>query len=386
MAGFLTPLLVAFVFACNLLNPAQVRTYVQEPFPEKLSAWHLFWVIAGGLEPNSGVVPYDLNTPLFTDYASKHRFVWMPSGTSAVYHETETFQFPVGTILAKTFAYPVDGAAPKARRERWIETRLLVNTKSGWVGLPYVWNEEQTEATLELAADPTAVRWTHPSGKQLTINYTIPNANQCKSCHADKQKVMKPIGPKARNLNKDFAYADGPANQLAYWTKVGYLKGAPSPDKAPKAAVWNDPKSGSLEARARTYLDVNCAHCHTPEGPANTSGLYLSSTVTEPLRLGLCKVPVSAGQGSGNLLFDVVPGKPDESILVYRMESTTPKVMMPELGRTLEHEEGVALVREWVASLEGECAFRPPGGSPRPAAGSQAAAGRSTRTDQVRGM
>ena len=352
-------LLVVLVFACDLLHPTKVRTYVRQPFPEKLSAWHLFRVTARGLDPNSGVVPYDLNTPLFSDYAVKHRFVWMPPATSAVYHETETFQFPLGSILAKTFAYPVDGAGSSSGKERLIETRLLVNTESGWVGLPYVWNEEQTEATLELAADPTPVRWTHPSGKRFTINYTIPNANQCKSCHADKHRVMRPIGPKARNLNKDFAYADGAANQLAYWTKVGYLRGAPSPNQAPKAAVWDDPKSGSLEARVRTYLDVNCAHCHNPEGPANTSGLYLSSTVTEPLRLGSCKVPVSAGQGSGNLLFDIVPGKPDESILVHRMESTTPKVMMPELGRTLVHEESVALIREWVASLEGECAPRP---------------------------
>ncbi len=362
-AGFLTPLLVVCVFACSLVNRGRVRTYVQEPFPEKLSAWRLFRVTAAGVEPNRGVVPYDLNTPLFTDYASKHRFVWMPPATSAVYHGTETFQFPIGSIFVKTFAYPADGAASRAGKEQLIETRLLVNTKSGWAGLPYVWNEEQTDATLELAADPTPVHWTHPSGNQFSINYIIPNANQCKSCHTDKKKVMLPIGPKARNLNKDFAYAEGAANQLAYWTKVGYLKGAPSPNEAPKAAVWDDPKSGSLEARARTYLDVNCAHCHRPEGPANTTGLYLGSAVTESLRLGSCKVPVSAGQGSGSLLFDIVPGKPDESILVHRMESTTPKVMMPELGRTLAHEEGVALVREWVASLQGECASRTPGGS-----------------------
>ncbi len=76
---------------------------------------------------------------------------------------------------------------------------------------------------------------------------------------------------------------------------------------------------------------------------------------TDPMRMGLCKVPVSAGQGSGDLLFDVVQGKPEESILVHRMESTTPKIMMPELGRTIVHKEAVALIRDWIASLPGSC-------------------------------
>ena len=90
---------------------------------------------------------------------------------------------------------------------------------------------------------------------------------------------------------------------------------------------------------------INCAHCHNPRGPANTTGLYLLAAQTDPMRMGFCKVPVSAGQGSGDLLFDIVQGKPEESILVHRMESVTPKIMMPELGRTMVHQEGVALIR-----------------------------------------
>jgi uncharacterized repeat protein (TIGR03806 family) len=297
------------------------------------------------------VIPYDLNTPLFSDYATKYRFVWMPPGTSATYSDTEAFDFPAGAIFSKTFAFPDAGQGGK---QRIIETRLLVNSQSGWATLPYVWNREQTEATLDVAADPTTVHWVHPSGTRYTIDYVIPNTNQCKGCH-DRSKVVTPIGPKARNLNRDFNYPEGRFNQLAYWTKIGYLKGAPPLDRAPKVAVWDDPSSGTLDARARAYLEVNCAHCHNPRGPANTTGLYLLAAQTDPMRLGLCKVPVSAGQGSGDLLFDVVQGKPEESILVHRMESTTPKIMMPELGRTMVHQEGVALIREWIASLQGSC-------------------------------
>jgi uncharacterized repeat protein (TIGR03806 family) len=330
-----------------------VRMHVQGPFPEKLSEWHLYVGEMSRLAPNKGVVPYDLNTPLFTDYANKHRFIWMPPETSAVYHETETFEFPVGTILSKTFSYP-RAANGKSSEERLIETRLLVHSKSGWVGLPYIWNDQQSEATLEVAGGATVVNWTHPSGKKYVIDYVIPNSNQCKSCH-DRSKIVVPIGPKARHLNKDYPYADGPANQLAYWSRIGYLKGAPPPAQAPRLPVWDDPKTGSIAERARAYLDINCAHCHNPAGPADTSALSLSATVTNPAHLGVCKSPVAAGRGSGNLMFDIVPGDPDASIMSYRMNSTEPKIMMPELGRTLVHEEGVALIREWIKELQGDC-------------------------------
>jgi len=333
-----------------------VHAHLHEPFPERLSAWHLFTGDPAALKPNAGVVPYDLNTPLFSDYATKYRFVWMPPGTQATYNATEAFDFPVGTIFSKTFAYP---DADRGGKQRIIETRLLVHTESGWATLPYVWNTAQTEATLDVAADPTTVHWVHPSGKLYTIDYVIPNTNQCKGCH-DRSKTVTPIGPKARNLNKDFDYPEGRENQLTHWTKIGYLRGAPPPEQAPKLPVWNDPATGSLDARARAYLEINCAHCHNPQGPANNTGLYLLAAQTDPMRMGLCKVPVSAGQGSGDLLFDVVQGKPDESILVHRMESNTPKIMMPELGRTVVHQEGVALIREWIASLNGTCHEAPP--------------------------
>jgi len=324
-----------------------VHSFRDQPYPETLSAWKLFTGKPAALHPNDGGVHYDLNTPLFSDYAAKSRFVWMPPGTSATYIANDAFEFPVGTIFSKTFAYS----------GRLIETRLLVRGKSGWIPLPYVWNDAQTEAVLQVAADSTTVHWTHPSGEKYSIDYVIPNVNQCKECH-EKSKTTVPIGPKARNLNKDFQYADGRANQLAYWTRIGYLKGAPAPEQAPHATVWDDPSSGTVEARARTYMDVNCGHCHNPEGTANTSGLYLTASETDLMRLGVCKVPVSAGQGSGDLLFDIVDGKPEESILLLRMNSTVPKVMMPELGRTLIHREAVGLIREWIRNMQGECHSR----------------------------
>jgi uncharacterized repeat protein (TIGR03806 family) len=321
-----------------------VRQVMDEPFPKKLSEWRLFVGDLKQLRPNEGVVPYDLNTPLFSDYATKARFVWMPKGTAARYNPAEAFEFPPGAVFAKTFSYP----------GRIIETRLLVNTRKGWVGVPYVWNNEQTDATLEIVPDPVTVHWVRPSGEKLTINYIIPNTNQCKSCH-DRSKTVVPIGPKARHLNKAYAYSTGPENQLEHWTRIGYLTGVPSPGRAPRNAVWDNPSSGTLEQRARAYLDANCSHCHNPQGPADNAGLYLTADQPDPLRIGFCKVPVAAGHGAGDLRFDMVHGKPDESILVHRLDSVEAKVMMPEIGRTTIHREGVELIRAWVTSVQGNC-------------------------------
>lgn len=329
----------------------EVRAHLDEPYPAKLSAWKLFTGGLSDLKPNRGVVPYDLNTTLFTDGATKRRFVWMPQGQAATYKADDTFDFPKGTILSKTFSYP-DGSL--SGREHLIETRLLVNTNNGWVALPYVWNTAQTDAMLDINADPVEVNWKNPSGETYNIHYVIPNSNQCKECH-DQSKVTGPIGPKARHLNRDLDYSDGRSNQLVYWTRIGYLRGAPDPAQAPRQPVWNDPSTGSVQARARAYLEVNCAHCHSPNGSASNTGLYLTDLGTDPMRIGFCKTPVSAGPASAGMLFDAVRGHPELSILVHRMESNQPKIMMPEIGRTIVHNEGVKLIREWLASLKGDC-------------------------------
>ncbi len=335
-----------FSLSCERLGGVGVRSYIVEPFPEKLSLWRLFLTGGASLKPNHGVVPYELNTPLFSDYASKYRYVWMPEGTSASYRKDEVFEFPVGTVIAKTFAFPDDNNPGK---ERLIETRLLVRGKTGWTALPYVWNENQTEATLEVAASPVEIAFTEPSGRKHNFTYSIPNLNECAQCH-EQSRSLQLIGLKARNLNRDYNYADGTTNQLTYWTKTGYLKGAPAPEQAPKVPVWNDPQSGSLAARARAYLDNNCAHCHSASGVAGYTAFHLGYGETNLRRLGYFKLPNSAGF-TGNRPFDIVPGKPDESILLYRMASTRPKERMPEAGRSIVHEEGLALIREWLASL-----------------------------------
>ena len=166
------------------------------------------------------MLPYDLNTPLFSDYALKHRFVWLPPGTAATYSSRDSFTFPVGAVIIKTFAYPVD-YRDLALGERLIETRLLVRRATGWDPISYTWNEEQTEARRAVIGASVPVSWLQGDGTEVSITYHVPNANQCKECHEEHNEVVSPLGPKARNLNKDYAYADGTANQLSVGPSSG---------------------------------------------------------------------------------------------------------------------------------------------------------------------
>ncbi len=318
----------------------------QAPAP-RLADYRLF-TDAGGRHPNAGLTPYALNTPLFSDYAEKQRFLYLPPGAKARYRPTGALDLPVGATLVKTFAYPADFRRPD-EKVRYLETRLLIHKSSGWVALTYVWNAEQTNAVLKRAGARLDVAFTDTHGQARTVDYAVPNQNQCKECH-QLDKRLTPIGPKARNLNGDFPYADGAENQLAHWTRLGLLTGAPKPGAAPRTARWDDPDE-PLDARARAYLDANCAHCHNPRAAASNSGLSLTLEETRRTALGIGKHPVAAGRGSGDLSVGIDPGHPDASILAYRMASTEPGVMMPELSRSITHEEGLALIRQWIAGM-----------------------------------
>lgn len=320
----------------------------QLKFPQQLSEYKLFQGRIENLVPAKGVVEYDVNTPLFSDYSSKQRLIKMPEGTSANYEETRTLDFPIGTVIAKTFYYPIDLVDPSKGR-RLIETRILKRTDEGWTGLPYVWNSDQTDAELSLTGASVEVQWLHTDGTPRSNTHAVPNMNDCKRCHLNE--TMEPLGPTARNLNRDMQYEHGTENQLTNWTRTGKLVHAPEPDDAPRLAVWDAPSTGTLDQRARAWLEVNCSHCHNPKGPARNSGLHLAADVTDMYHLGVFKTPVAAGKGTGGRSYGIVPGKPDESILLYRLETKDAGALMPEFGRSLVHEEAVSLIREWIESM-----------------------------------
>ncbi|MCB0686267.1 MAG: hypothetical protein KDC53_07075 [Saprospiraceae bacterium] len=335
-------LLVLILLSCEQTYPAVHLT--DEPF-ERLSEYHFFKDQLNQLSPNNRVLPYDLITPLFSDYALKSRFVWMPPGKTATVNDVNLLSFPEGTALIKNFYYP----RMDSDHMNIVETRLLVKRSNGWDPLTYIWNEAQDEAFLEIAGDFKKITAQDPTGNSFTIDYAIPNKNQCKGCH-ERSRTVTPVGPTLKNLNRIYDYPEGSMNQLVKWKEVDYLTGYDMSRDTAKLADWSDP-STNVHDRALAYLEVNCGTCHHQEGPANVSGLRLDSHESNLFNLGVNKAPVSAGKGSGGRKYDIVPGKPDESILVYRMQSLEPGAMMPEMGRKLVHKEGVQLIRDWITSM-----------------------------------
>ncbi|ROS04596.1 parallel beta-helix repeat protein [Sinobacterium caligoides] len=318
----------------------------------QLSDYNLFTDNSNPLSTgnNNGVV-YDLSTPLFSDYSKKHRVVFVPPGAKIDFDRVagdtsdKDMAYPEGTVIAKTF-YFVD----ELSEQQLVETRLLINRGDAWQRLPYVW--DGADAQLAYGGASREVRFVDDQGTARTTTYQVPNSNQCSSCHGTKG-TDKPLGPQPHYLNSDL----NGVNQLMDWENRGILANLPknADNSAPATDVpayeaWDD-DTATLEQRALSYLDGNCAHCHSPEGRASGTGLHLNKdriTGVVDKKTGVCKMPIAAGHSSGNLNHDIVPGDAEQSIMTYRMHSNDPSVKMPELGRSVVHQKGVELIEQWI--------------------------------------
>ena len=341
--------------------------------------------------PNAGGVLYDLTTPLFTDYASKYRYVFVPEGKKIQYNANEVLEFPVGTVLAKTFTMPVD-TSMREGDEYVIETRLFILRENGWVARPYYWDgASATDASLQIASKAVPVTTTH-NGNVMSFDYIVPSQASCLACHAvqsaDGPKVSLPIGPKARFLNRDFEFNSVNTagltetvtlNQLTFWTEKGILEGLPTIEQVATTPAYNDGDEAALanlseseiKDRAEAYLDINCAHCHRSDltiseikladgsnlaagyrGAAGSTGVqveYNRDFDADSTKFGVCKTPVAGGHSSYPQ--DVVPGRADLSYLKFRVETTESRHKMPELGRVTSHSEGVDLITAWINQM-----------------------------------
>ncbi|WP_209330836.1 SO2930 family diheme c-type cytochrome [Lunatimonas salinarum] len=318
------------------------------PFPN-LSDYGLFTGKIREFHAADRVIGYEPVSALFTDYALKSRFIWMPEGTRATVLDDEegTMDFPDQTIIVKNFYYPADFRAP-TKAIRILETRLMIKRAGVWEAFPYVWDTDQTDAVYKVVGAEIPVKWTDLTGEDQVINYIVPNKAQCKSCH-NVGEEMQPIGVKAKYLN--FSKGGQEAeNQLRMWEGHGFIPPFDNLEAFPKMAAYEDEKE-ALDARARAYLDINCAHCHRAEGPASTSGLFLTYEEKDPMKLGIFKTPVAAGFGAGSFTYDILPGNSAESILTYRMGTNQVGAAMPEIGRVSVHAEGLALIKAWIDSL-----------------------------------
>jgi uncharacterized repeat protein (TIGR03806 family) len=315
----------------------------QVPYP-KLSDYRFFEGELKDQIPAEGVLIYEPITPLFTDYALKKRFVWMPNGTKANYvSDTEILDLPVGAAIIKTFYY--DNMLP-GNETRILETRIMIRKSTGWIFAEYEWNDDQTEAYLNMNGVNKSISWLQ-NGVPMSTNYRLPSDTECLICHKTNSNPI-PIGIKPQHLNKSFNYADGEMNQLQKWVSVGYLNG-PVPGNILTVVDYRD-ESKSLRDRVRSYLDMNCAHCHQENSHCDYRPMRLAYAETVlSVNMGICVTPEEFIDGS--LVSIIVPGNTSKSMMHFRLGSNEESNRMPLLGRTVVHQEGLDLLTEYIQSL-----------------------------------
>jgi len=344
--------------------------------PAKLSAWNAIRSDGSTMSHNSAVVPYDLSSALFTDYALKMRAIYVPAGKQITYTTTGTLEFPVGTAIYKTFYFPkATGTDPKLvpvgkatvspqgstidlSKHRLIETRIIVREANGkWTGTTYLWDADQKDASLNTSGKYVEMELISPTGAPEPFTYVVPNQQTCQKCHATETGgggEVLPIGPKVRNMNKDYDYGNGARkNQITNLNDLKLLAGFPGLASAPANVDWTD-ATKPLGERAKAYLDVNCAHCHNGKGNASQSGLKLTyedigSAATS--LWGVCKKPLAYSLTEPGYRYDVNPGSPQTSILLYRLNTTLTGDIMPVVGRQTIHSEATSMLADWIRQL-----------------------------------
>lgn len=348
-------LLLVILTACNsneseeyipLQTSPVVLNLENVPYP-KLSDYKFFQGNIKDQKPSYGVIPYKPTSELFTDYAKKSRFIWLPANAKATYiSDFENLDLPVGSALIKNFYY--NNFQP-SNVAKIIETRVMIHKSNGWIFAEYVWNEEQTEAFLQNQGSTIPVSWKDDSNVIHTIDYQIPTPIQCLTCHSNNQQAL-PIGTKPQNLNSNFSYPEGTKNQLQKLIDFGYLENN-LPANIVSVVDYND-VSKSLDLRVRSYFDINCAHCHQEGGNANyVNQLRFAFNQTEvPSKMGVCVSALTQipGVPRGKI---VNPGNIAESYLYFSMNTNLTFNRMPRLGRTIIHQEGIQLVEQWINSL-----------------------------------
>lgn len=324
-----------------------VADLTQVPYP-KLSDYKFFQGELKNLTPSYGVIPYKPASELFTDYAKKKRFVWLPNGTKASYvSDGDILNLPVGAVLIKVFYY--ENVQP-GNTTQIIETRLMIRKSTGWIFAEYIWNDQQSEAFLETGQTVRTISWQDENNVIQTVNYRTPIVDSdCFRCHGNiTTSANRPIGIKPQNLNFSLAYPEGVKNQLSKLIEFGYLQNN-LPGTIVSAVDYND-TSKSISLRVRSYFDSNCAHCHVDGGEADHFDLrFAFSGTTDPVLMGVGVEAEHFVAGYNGRI--VQPNDVAQSILHYRVSTTDPFYMMPPLGRSIVHTQGVELIEDWINSF-----------------------------------
>jgi uncharacterized repeat protein (TIGR03806 family) len=327
-----------------------------ELFPQLLSETGIFTDL-NTLAVTDGIVPYDLVESFWSDGALKRRWIAIPNnGTHNTpeeqidYSENGDWDFPVGSVLIKHFDLRVDDDNPSVTRK--IETRLMImGHDNKFYFLTYNWNQAQTDAVLQTVELDEPVDIAIAGGGTRTQTWHFPSNSECLACHNDANKGA--LGLRSRYLNKDYTYDETgiTANQLVTLSHLGILDETITDSDTPAILTGTSiyDANATLDEKARSYLDLNCAYCHRTEtGNRAAFDLRLINSLesTNLLNAGILS---PLGIPDEEIVF---PGDASKSILYHKMNSVDPAIMMPPLSKGIIDQDAVDLIEEWINQLE----------------------------------
>jgi len=306
------------------------------------------------LVPDVALIPYDVIVPFWSDGAQKLRFISVPD-EKIKFAPTGEWVFPRGTVFVKTFELATNELNPNSLRR--LETRLLVcDTNGGVYGVVYKWRADDSDADLLATNLTEAIPIQTVTGVRTQMWY-YPSRADCLVCHTANAGLI--LGVKTRQLSRDFTYPSGVTdNELRAWNHIGLFDtnlNEADLKKFPKLASLDD-TTRSLEDRARSYLDANCAQCHRPKGTV----AYFDARYDTPLAdQNLIDGPVLIDERIDDNPRIIKPNDIWRSILFMRTD-TTEAFKMPPLARNTIDQQGMKLLREWIESLPGPPVLPPP--------------------------
>ena len=316
----------------------------RHPLPTRLSETGLFKDLRK-LAPQNFLIPYDVNTPLWSDGAVKSRWFVVPSGQTVTFSPTNEWAFPAGTVFVKNFSLPLNDTNPAIRRR--LETRLLVRDADGTVyGACYKWRPDLSDADLVTSGITEAIAIQTPTGVR-TQNWFYPGRQDCLTCHTPASGGV--LGVNARQLNRDLRYPNGVTdNELRTLNHIGLFSRSFDENRISNfeklAAITN--REAPLELRVRSYLDANCSQCHRPGG----AEAFFDARFDTPLKdQKLINGPVGNTFGIVGAKI-VVPGNPGKSLLYQRI-SMVGNNQMPPLAKNVVDDYAVAVMNDWIKSL-----------------------------------
>jgi uncharacterized repeat protein (TIGR03806 family) len=309
------------------------------------------------LSPASFLIPYTVNSPLWSDGAVKTRWFTLPTNTVIGFAANGEWTFPAGSVFLKHFELPVDETNPQIRRR--LETRLLVRDTNGYVyGASYKWRTDNSDADLVIAGITEPIEIKTATGTR-TQNWFYPGRQDCLTCHTTASSGV--LGLKTRQLNGSFTYTDGvTANQLHTLGHLGVFDAAFDDRK-----IFHYPRlvsitntAAALQIRVRSYLDANCSMCHRPGG----AGAFFDARFDTPLKKqNLINGPVANQFGIAGAKV-VVPGDTNKSILFYRV-SRVGENQMPPLAKNVVDDKAVAVIGKWIMTQHAKPPTLPKGWS-----------------------